>query len=358
VVLYHSLAVWWLHTALPAIGIMFGVAGSLVAASLTRRASLGVVGSRLKRLLLPLWCYGLATILVGWEMQGPHGRDWARLPLWILPLRDPHESPAGVGLVDTLWYLRTYVWFLLLSPLLLRAFRRAPWTSVVTPLALLPVVALAGHGWPGHGEITAALMYGSCWLLGFAHHDGLLSRVPPWVAYGLFGLGALAQLGLVMELPIGHPADSGYFDLGDGLWSASCVLVLLRWQPRMDWLARVPWLRRAVAVMNARAVTVYLWHDAAIVAAGLAVGALALPASLRLPLIVILIVLAVLAVGWIEDLAAGRSPELLPADKREHLSGRETVHVRDRIHHRFVDGARKPHDRAGAGSRQPDAGTG
>src|SRR6185436_3933155 len=137
----------------------------------------------------------------------------------------------------------------------------------------------------------------------------------------------------------------------------SCVLVLLRWQPRMAWLPRVPGLRRAVAVMNARAVTVYLWHDAAIVAAGLAVGALALPASLRLPLIVILIVLAVLAVGWIEDLAAGRSPELLPADRREHLSGRETVHVRDRIHHRFVDGARQPHDRAGAGSRQPDAGT-
>src|SRR4029079_19029037 len=111
-------------------------------------------------------------------MQGPRALDWAPLPLWILPLRDPHESPAGVGLVDTLWYLRTYVWFLLLSPLLLRAFRRAPWPSVgsppvllrssrgrpwrsvVTPLALLPVVALAGHGWPGHGEVTAALMYG------------------------------------------------------------------------------------------------------------------------------------------------------------------------------------------------------
>jgi peptidoglycan/LPS O-acetylase OafA/YrhL len=309
VVCYHSLAVWWLHTALPAIGIMFGVAGYLVAASLTRRAALGVVGSRLRRLLLPLWCYGFATILVGWEMEGPHGRDWARLPLWILPLRDPHESPAGVGLVDTLWYLRTYLWFLLLSPLLLWAFRRAPWTSVVTPLAVLPVVALTSPTWPGHGELTAALMYGTCWLLGFARHDGLLSRVPAWLAYALLALGALVQLGLVLRFPIGHPAD----DLGDAVWSASCVLVLLRWQPRLERLARVRWLDRAVAVMNARAVTIYLWHDAAIVAAGLAVAAFALPASVRLPLIVTLIVVAVVAVGWIEDVAAGRSPEVLPA---------------------------------------------
>jgi len=183
---------------------------------------------------------------------------------------------------------------------------------VIAPLAVLPLVALTSPTWPGHGELTAALMYGTCWLLGFARHDGLLSRVPGWLAYGLLALGAVVQLGLVLRFPIAHPAD----DLGDAVWSASCVLVLLRWQPRLERIARVRWLDRVVAVMNARAVTIYLWHDAAIVAAGLAVAAFALPASLRLPLIVTLIVVAVAAVGWIEDVAAGRSPEVLPAAAR------------------------------------------
>ena len=38
VVAYHTLGLWFLHIAFPAIGVMFGLAGSLMARSLDRRS--------------------------------------------------------------------------------------------------------------------------------------------------------------------------------------------------------------------------------------------------------------------------------------------------------------------------------
>ena len=45
------------------------------------------------------------------------------------------------------------------------------------------------------------------------------------------------------------------------------MLVLLRLYPRRPVLAAVPWLAGLVAAMNARAMTIYLWGNAAIAAA-------------------------------------------------------------------------------------------
>ncbi len=63
--------------------------------------------------------------------------------------------------------MRAYLWFVVASPVLLWAFRRAPWPTLLGPLALTAVV---GTGWvtiPGEtGEaITDFAVYGSCWIL-------------------------------------------------------------------------------------------------------------------------------------------------------------------------------------------------
>jgi hypothetical protein len=186
----------------------------------------------------------------------------------------PAREPGRGGLVDTLWYLRTYVWFLLLSPLLLRAFRRAPWTSVVTPLALLPVVALAGHGWPGHGEITAALMYGRAGCSA-SPTTTAAGRVRSWSRTAWSGWVRWRSWGWYWS---SRSVTRPIRDTSISATASGRVLRAVLLDGSRGWTG---WpgagLRRAVAVMNARAVTVYLWHDAAIVAAGLAVGALACP---------------------------------------------------------------------------------
>src|SRR5436190_19247245 len=70
VIVYHLFGWPWLSIVLPAMGIMFALAGSLTAASLDRKGAAGVVTSRLRRLLPPVWLLGLiavpAMLRYGW----------------------------------------------------------------------------------------------------------------------------------------------------------------------------------------------------------------------------------------------------------------------------------------------------
>src|SRR3954453_12257866 len=78
VIVYHLFGWPWLSIALPAMGIMFALAGSLTAASLEKRAGRQVVFARLRRLLPPLWLLGLLAVpvmlVIGWrhESGGEH----------------------------------------------------------------------------------------------------------------------------------------------------------------------------------------------------------------------------------------------------------------------------------------------
>jgi peptidoglycan/LPS O-acetylase OafA/YrhL len=302
VVTYHAMGGWWLHIAFPAIGVMFALAGSLMAASLDNRSPVRVVGARVRRLLPPVWLYAIIAIAVGWQVLG---RNWSHLLYWLLPLRDPYDSSFGSGFVDTLWYLRTYLWFVLLSPVMLWAFRKAPALLLPLPMTLIPLVALTGGHLADQGLVADLLVYGTCWMLGFAEHDGLLGHVRMrWIATGGVVVGFLG-LSLLFISPITPPTEAS--TVGYALWSSAVVVVLLRWRPTLSWLG-ARW-RRIIEVVNARAVTIYLWHDAAIVLS----LAIALPALPRLPIVFFLTAVAALLFGWVEDLAAGRRPRLVPA---------------------------------------------
>jgi hypothetical protein len=92
----------------------------------------------------------------------------------------------------------------------------------------------------------------------------------------------------------------------------------------MGWLARARPLDGFVSMVNNRAVTIYLWHNVAITLA----VALFDPLKLwRIPsqtleeatdfgLALAMLVVAVLAVGWVEDIAARRRPRLSPFVRR------------------------------------------
>lgn len=112
VVAYHTFGWAWAGMIFPSMGIMFGLAGTLMAKSLERPAP-KVVRSRFRRLLPPFWFWGVFVVLAmlihdwmpGWEIV-----------YWVVPLGDPPGNPWGQQAWEILWYLRTYLWFVLLSP--------------------------------------------------------------------------------------------------------------------------------------------------------------------------------------------------------------------------------------------------
>jgi hypothetical protein len=91
-------------------------------------------------------------------------------------------------------------------------------------------------------------------------------------------------------------------------------------------LAGVPWLGRLVAAMNARAMTIYLWGNLAIFAATPVIESNRWTRPLSVPtwqgratqyaVAWLVIVVIVLAVGWVEDVAAGRAPRINPWPRR------------------------------------------
>jgi peptidoglycan/LPS O-acetylase OafA/YrhL len=304
-----------------------------MAASLDRVGP-AAVRSRLRRLLPALWALAVVIVplmlWVGWT-AGEESRPlrWGELTFWIFPILDPPASDWGEGPASVLWYLRTYLWLVLLSPVLLAAFRRWPVASLLAPLAVLAVAGtsyLTLDGLAGYA-VFDVISCATFWMLGFARHDRLLARIP-WrvvlplaVVVGGFGL---LWYGLDWGVTSSDTSDIHGSPLGDALYGAAFVLVLMRWEPTFEWLERVPPLAWLVRAMNARAVTVYLWHEPAGMVVWPLVGGLALGGvmgSTVAPLIGVWlgVVVAVLAVGWVEDIAARRRPVIVPGLRRPGL---------------------------------------
>src|SRR3954469_24087542 len=87
VIVYHAFGWAWLTVALPAMGVMFALAGSLMAASLSANGARRAVTSRIRRLVPALWALGAVAVplmfLHGWR---PH---WYQSVCWIVPVDDP-----------------------------------------------------------------------------------------------------------------------------------------------------------------------------------------------------------------------------------------------------------------------------
>ncbi|MET7619957.1 acyltransferase [Streptomyces sp. NPDC005408] len=351
VVVYHIFGWAWLTIVFPSMGVMFALAGSLMARSLSRPA-LGVIRGRIRRLLPPLWAFSAFLVplmfLGGWKPAKQDGLWWwADLLNYLFPIGAPPfpwslgsqsglvEQTWAVQAGEPLWYLRTYLWFVIASPLLLWAFRRVPWVTLLAPLALCAVVGTGLVTIPG--ETGYALVdfatFGSCWVLGFAHHEGLLKQVPRYVL--------LSCSAVVMAFGLwwasGHQTVDGW-DLNDiplaqATWSLGFVVILLQYSPSWQQLpGRLARFDSLVTLSNNRAVTIYLWHNALImmtvplldllwdipfVDAHLG-GVLETTYDVLMFLLVWpLIGLMIVAVGWIEDLAAKRSPRLWPNGRRK-----------------------------------------
>ncbi|MET7892456.1 acyltransferase family protein [Streptomyces mirabilis] len=350
VVVYHLFGWAWLTVLFPSMGVMFALAGSLMARSLGRPA-LGVIRGRIRRLLPPLWAFSVVALALmfagGWNVLNDpdNGGTWGLVKLidYVIPIGAPpfpwHIGSKSGLLEDTwavqatgpLWYLRAYLWFVIASPLLLWAFRRVPWATLLAPLALTAVLGTGLVTIPGEtgNAISDFTVYGGCWVLGFAHHEGVLQQVPRYLAVSCSAL--LMAFGLWWAS--GHLGPDGW-DLNDiplaqAAWSFGFVVILLQYSPSWQVLpGRLARWDKLITLSNNRAVTIYLWHNMLIMAtvpiidqayslpfmqsAG-AVAALDSSYMVWMFLLVWpLIGLTILAFGWIEDIAAQRSPRLWP----------------------------------------------
>lgn len=356
VVMYHLFGWAWLTVVFPSMGVMFALAGSLMARSLNRPA-LSVIRGRLRRLLPPLWLFALVMVplmlAAGWDVLEDGAGGALALLNYLVPVgAPPYPAELGSegGLLDptwavqsgeVLWYLRAYLWFVVASPLLLWAFRRAPWPTLAAPLALTAVVGTGVVSIPGEtgNAVTDFAVFGSCWVLGFAHHDGFLARIPRYVVVS----AASAVMAFGLWWASGHLTADGWdlneIPLAQATWSFGFVAILLVYAPSWKELPG-RWAKwdKLVTLSNNRAVTIYLWHNALIIAVFPLVDRLyrlpfmqsdravsALDSTYQLwtfCLVWPLIGLAVMAFGWVEDLAAKRRPRLWPDGSKKRAGRR------------------------------------
>ncbi|WP_406462733.1 acyltransferase family protein [Streptomyces sp. NBC_00111] len=346
VVAFHLFGWAWLTILFPSMGVMFALAGSLMARSLSRPA-LSVIRGRLRRLLPPMWAFSLVVVPVmfalSWKPVREEGLWWfIKLGSYVLPLGSPpypEESGSTGGWLELswadqaagpLWYIRAYLWFVLASPLLLKAFRKLPWVTLLAPLALTAVIGtglVTVPGTLGEGLVDFAV-FGSCWILGFAHHDGLLKRIPRYLAVS----SAAIVMGFGLWWASGHLTEEGWnldeIPLAQATWSLGFCAILLVYAPSWQKLpGRLAGWDGLVTLANNRAVTIYLWHNLLLMAAAHLVDELwSIPwfgdafgtyMEKSYEVLVFLAIwpltgLAILAFGWVEDVAAKRRTRLWP----------------------------------------------
>jgi peptidoglycan/LPS O-acetylase OafA/YrhL len=332
VVTFHTFGWLWLPILFPSMGIMFALGGRLVASSLdSARSPRSFYRKRIQRLLPPLWAYGLIVVPLmfglGWaaNTDGSNSFTWSTAWMWVFPLSDPPGSAAGVDWVVPLWYIRTYLWLILLSPALLWLFRRWPLRVAAVPVILMGLLAsglLNLDGSRAYDILNELSIFTCCWLAGFAHYDGAFHRAK---ASRFLLVGALLMT-LGLWFAFAHRESFGSYNpddipLTDMLYSLGAVLILLCFYPQLTWLRRFPTLEACIGLVNSRAMTIYLWNNFAIWLAPLALERLGLgqldTADLRgqvleFATVWLLIGAAILLVGWVEDVAAGRRARLLP----------------------------------------------
>lgn len=284
-----------------AMPLMFFIAGLFLQRSLERHGFAPTLRERARRLLVPFWLYGTTAVVVmaalGWRP------GWSDLLPWALPVVDPVGSLEAPGLWVPLWYLRAYLWFLVLAGLLSLAVRRWSWA---VPAALAVVLVAQQLVGPGLSLIwTDLLAYAPFVTAGMVVAGRGLPRRGTAACTALFAVGALA-LGIGRgRFPSVVNADRvATMVAGVVAVAATCAVApQLRAAARGVAGAVVAWIGR-------RALSIYLWQGVGLFAVdrvltqrgiGGVVGVVASGA------VVASTTFAVVAgVGWVEDAAARR----------------------------------------------------
>jgi CubicO group peptidase (beta-lactamase class C family)/peptidoglycan/LPS O-acetylase OafA/YrhL len=339
VLLWHAFAAPWM-TFFAAMPVMFFVAGTLIEEPADQAAHRALLRRRARRLLLPLWVYAAVVAAAGLLREPPGWHSLTTAPTallhattWIVPLLDPAGADWHGGWLSThLWYVRAYLWVLVLLPVLAAVARRAgralpllAGAVVLIDLSHRAHVPLVGSG-SAAVLIGDAVVFGGFAVLGMAYRRRSAKLPARRLAVGAATAGAatIAYVALA-GLPAGGVNDSyGAVTLTGVAW----LLAAGAAEAPIRLLAERRWVRSLSRAVTGRAVTVYLWHPPAIVVAYAVlkgsdrfpkmrvVQHWPVPAVAVVALTVASTAVAVAALGWVEDLAARRSPSARGRQRR------------------------------------------
>ena len=219
------------------------------------------VDRRVHRVLTPAIVYIVAVTCAGLLLDSRGG-----------------EGVRGVGglLYQPLWFLGAYLCVVALTPVMLRAHHiSASWTlGAVLLLVVLCDVGRLALGVEGLGYVNVLLVWLFLHQLGFVYVDRTPTRPGAAVMAlgGLLACGGLVAAGPYSATMVGvpggpvgnmHPPTLAVTALG----VAQIGIALLLREPLNRWLTR-PRVWAAVVLVNLSMVTIYLWHQAALVVAG------------------------------------------------------------------------------------------
>ncbi|MFI5491568.1 acyltransferase [Actinoplanes sp. NPDC051859] len=263
--------------ALQTLGLFFFVAGFAAGRGLDRQRQRGGtartwMAARLRRLLPPV------AVFLG---------TWSVILLAIRPATEPWTShTVGKIAVSPLWFVLVLVLLLPCTPLVLSAVNRIGAAAALPPLgALIAMDAARYLLWPELPSWPAYLNCVTAWLvpytLGVAAAQGRLTgprRGAGLLLAGVLGGAALIAVGYPASL-VGVPGDGrSNLDppslLTAALSAAQIGVALLVWT-RLDRVLRRPRWWSAVVGLNLTLLTIFLWHQSALLAvagSGLALG--------------------------------------------------------------------------------------
>jgi fucose 4-O-acetylase-like acetyltransferase len=259
----------WLFQVMPLFFLVGGYANAVSWRSTRRRGTTYAdwLAARVRRLVGP------TTVFVG---------AWSLLALLLggAGVAADGLSVAARLVAVPLWFLAVYVVVIAVAPAMLWLHARAGLAvPVVLVAAAATVDALHRGGTPAVGWLNFALVWLTPQQLGFAWADGRLTsrrRTAGTLVAG--GLAALVLLTTVGPYPVSMVGVPGATASNNSPPTVALValtvlqlgLVLLLRPAANRWLSR-PRVWAAVVVVNARAMTVFLWHLTALVVVAAAV---------------------------------------------------------------------------------------
>jgi CubicO group peptidase (beta-lactamase class C family)/peptidoglycan/LPS O-acetylase OafA/YrhL len=243
-------------TFVGALPVMFWLNGMLLMRSVQRSSVSRVLADRARRLLIPYWAFGAVMVpLMALRSNGEY--DVTRSLLgWVVPVVDPVGATWQQGwITEPLWYLRAYVWLLLISPLLIWIVRQAPLRTLAT-LASITVtleVFLGTSFWSVQDAATYGFFFAAGLTTTLLGEPGrTVRRVTGMLAAG--GAVALWQVHAPLD---GVVNNSHTLHLLVGLATLAAALEA---RGALSRLANLRLVSSVVDRMRERSLTFYLWH--------------------------------------------------------------------------------------------------
>ena len=251
VITWHASGWSWTTWIISSVPAMFVVTGALLARSLQKASAFDTLRKRFKRLLLPLWFYSLTVYLLSLHFEVRTSAVWT----FFLPFSQPTSLIASQWFTSAMWYLRAYVWVLVLAPFIYALTRR--FQSLIPIAGILAVVALAfwnidtaGFGWAA-GDI---LLYSTCTAAGMAWLvDGRPS--PRTLHFAAIAFLAAACGWLLYRQPLDGVVNNDHvlhLFIG-GFWTA----LLLHFPKTLSSFSTTA----VSGFLNKYPLSIYLWHS-------------------------------------------------------------------------------------------------